>query len=106
MLNKFNLLSVNQTAAQIKLLEAWKSCRTENYPVKLKKTETREGNQREMRMGTRRELEEGGRTRTVAESFAREAGRVWNTAPNTIKDAKTISAAKKAILEYCKTLPV
>ena len=106
MLRKFNLLSVNQTAAQIKLTEAWKSCRTEGYPVKLRKTDAGQDNPRQMRAGTRRELEEGGRTRTIAESFAREAGRLWNTAPEDIKNAKTISAAKKAILEFCKKLPI
>ena len=106
MLRKFNMLSVNQTAAQIKLTEAWKSCRTENYPVKLRKTNAGNENPRQMRTGTRRELEEGGRNRIVAESFAREAGRLWNAAPNDIKIAKTIGAAKKAIAEFCKTLPI
>ena len=35
MLSKFNLLSVNQLAAQIKLLEVWKSINVEGNPTKL-----------------------------------------------------------------------
>ena len=35
MLEKFNLLSVNQLSAQIKLKEVWKSLNCEDYPIKL-----------------------------------------------------------------------
>ena len=35
MLKKYNLPSVNQLAAQIKLVEAWKSQNIEQYPIKL-----------------------------------------------------------------------
>ena len=34
MLSKFNLLSVNQMNAQIKLTEIWKSVNVKNYPIK------------------------------------------------------------------------
>ena len=33
MLDKFDMLSVNQTAAQIKLTEAWKAMNDKEYPV-------------------------------------------------------------------------
>ena len=35
LLEKFNLLSVNQLAASIKLIEAWKSVNIVNYPVQM-----------------------------------------------------------------------
>ena len=35
LLQKYGLLSVNQLAAQIKLLEAWKSVNLENYPIQM-----------------------------------------------------------------------
>ena len=35
MLNKFNLLSVNQLAAQIKLTEVWKSVNVKDYAISL-----------------------------------------------------------------------
>ena len=39
MLEKFDLLSINQMLAQIKLLEAWKANTDENYPIQLMKRE-------------------------------------------------------------------
>ena len=35
MLEKFNMLSINPTMAEIKLLEAWKANRDEDYPIRL-----------------------------------------------------------------------
>ena len=38
------MMSVNQTAAQIKLLEMWKAKNTEDYPLKIEfQTTAREG---------------------------------------------------------------
>jgi hypothetical protein len=37
LLNRTGLLSVNQTAAQIKLCEMWKAVKQRNYPIKLEK---------------------------------------------------------------------
>ena len=37
MLKKFELLSINQTMAQIKLTKAWKANRDDNYPVQLRR---------------------------------------------------------------------
>ena len=34
MLEKFNMLSINQTIAEIKVLEAWKANKDKNYPVR------------------------------------------------------------------------
>ena len=38
LLEKSNLLSVNQTNAQIKLLEMWKATTIQDYPIEVKKT--------------------------------------------------------------------
>ena len=35
MLDKFDMLSINQTAAQIKLQEAWKAREDQNYSINL-----------------------------------------------------------------------
>ena len=40
------------------------------------------------------------------ESFTRDAGRLWNRAQEKIKQTKTLTSAKIAIKEYCKTLPI
>ena len=63
-------------------------------------------NERTLRPGMRKEMEEGGRTTIAQESFTRDAGRLWNRAPEKIKKTKTLTSAKIAIKEYCKTLPI
>ena len=50
--------------------------------------------------------EDGGKTKIAQESVTRDAGKLWNNAPRAIKDAKSISTAKKEIKIYCKILPV
>ena len=63
MLKKFDLLSVNQVTAQIKLTDMWKSENDPEYPIKIKKhPETMNEDARTVRQGTRREMEERGRT--------------------------------------------
>ena len=39
LLERTNIISVNQTGAQIKLCEMWKAAKLENYPVKMERTE-------------------------------------------------------------------
>ena len=88
--NKFDLLWINQTLVQIKLQEAWKAERDEDYPINLKnKMITEDGgeNFRAARTTTRRTMIEGGRTKQAVESFVRDAGKLWNQAPKKIKDA-------------------
>ena len=43
LLDKLNMVSVNQLNAQIKLLEMWKTLHIEDYPLKLQQQEIREG---------------------------------------------------------------
>ena len=50
MLERFNLLSINQTSAQIKLLQAWKASRDLNYPINLTKTRLAEEEQNDLEM--------------------------------------------------------
>ena len=49
---------------------------------------------------------EAGKTNVARGSFTRSAAKIWNQAPQTIKDCITLSLAKKAIKSYCQTLPV
>ena len=51
-------------------------------------------------------MEEGGKTQSAQTSFVRDAGKVWNRAPRQIKEAVTLTEAKKEIKTYCKTLPI
>ena len=47
-----------------------------------------------------------GKSKTQEQTFYNDAARVWNAAPNNIKDCKTIVAVKKHIKTFVKTLPV
>ena len=105
MLRKNKMLSVNQTMAQIKLTEFWKALNVENYPLKVKKQETAI-NGREMRGDRKGQLVEyGGSTKSKA-SCIHDGTRLWNKAPEGIKNAKTIIGAKKEIRKYCEHLPI
>ena len=44
-------------------------------------------------------------TRSQA-TFDNDAKKVWNKAPAPIKDSKSLSAVKKLIRSYVKTLPI
>ena len=108
MLDKFDLLSINQTSAQIKLTEAWKASKDINYPIEMKpkREPLGDGSPRQLRTTTRREMREGGKTVLAEKSFTRDAGKLWNAAPKEIKEGGTIGNAKKKIKQYCKLLPI
>ena len=78
MLERFDLLSINQTSAQIKLLEAWKASRNPNYPINLTKTRLPEEEQMtiNVRLSTRREMREGRKTKQSNSSFTRDTGKL------------------------------
>ena len=39
-------------------------------------------------------------------SFIGDAARLWNKAPISIRNAKTLGTAKKEIKDFCKKLPI
>ena len=39
-------------------------------------------------------------------SFAQRTAQIWNVAPKTIKEAKSLSSAKSAIRTFVKNLPI
>ena len=41
------------------------------------------------------------RNATAKESYIRDAAKLWNNAPITVKTAKSLYLAKKAIKEFC-----
>ena len=107
MLEKFGLLSVNQLAAKIKLVEVWKAVNIDNYPIKLEPY----GNPNKekthaLRPQTNRVVNDTCKLKKSEQSFNVDAARIWNLAPREITDARTLNGAKKLIDAYCKTLPV
>jgi hypothetical protein len=105
LLDNQNMLSVNQIAAQIKLTEMWKASNDPQYPIKMK-TRERQDNGITTRSLTRGDLTEVGRSTKAKKSFTCDASKVWNNAPEKIRTSKTLTIAKKAIQEHCKSLPI
>ena len=108
MLDKFDLLSINQISAQIELIEAWKASRDEDYPIEMrnKREPLGEETSRQLRPSTRKEMREGGKTILAEQSFTRDTGKLWNNAPKAIKEAKTLGIVKEKIKQHCKLLPI
>ena len=106
LLKKQGLLSVNQLAGQIKLVEAWKAVNVENYPIQLEYNQlNRNTNGRAVRETTMKLWKDDTKVTSARESFIRDAAKLWNNAPLNVKNAKTLYAAKKETLIYCQTLP-
>ena len=108
-LDKFNLVSVNQLNAQIKLTETWKSLNlssgiNKNGISALQITHV-EGH-REMRSAFKGNLIENGKSKKAKKTFINDSARVWNNAPKQIKSCVSLSLAKKEIKAFVKTLPI
>ena len=101
MLEKNNMLSINQMHAQVKLTEMWKATHYKNYPLNIEQLQPA-ANGRATRGISEGKLSEPATLNT----FIGNATRLWNKAPNVIKTAKSISIVKKEIKQYCKTLPI
>ena len=107
LLEKFNLRSVNQLAAQIKLVETWKSLNVPDYPIVLEPyNQENASSNAELRPRPTRIFNDSCRLQLAKSSFNVDAARLWNLAPEKIKTAKNIFAAKAAITEYVKNLPL
>lgn len=105
LLKKAELPSVNQLAAIIKLTEAWKTVNIPNHPTSL--ITTRENSSsREVRLGTRKQFEDAPRLKISKMSFVYDAAKLWNGAPQIIKECKKLGSAKREIKNYCMTLPI
>ena len=105
LLQKYNLPLVNQLAAQIKLIEAWKSLIIEHYPVRLEPNNpNRLDTDRAIKPSSIKIWKDDAKTLAAKMSFSRDAERLWNSAPEQIKNASTLNIAKKEIKNYCNTL--
>ena len=107
MLKKFGLLSVNRLAAKIKLVEIWKSLNREDYPISLEPYKQISAYPSHMlRQQNNRIFADSCRLHKSESSFHIDAARLWNLAPDSIRVAQSLNTAKKAIEEFCETLPL
>ena len=105
LLLKYNLPSVNQLAAEIKLTETWKSINIQNYPFKLESNNHgRNDGERNIRSTTTKEWKDISKTKAASISMSRDSAKLWNSAPANITYAPNLYCAKKQIKIYCRTL--
>ena len=90
LLDRANMLSVNQINAQVKLTEMWKASNFQNYPLNIEKYQP-VVNGRVTRGASHEKLVEP----PTLNTFIGNATRLWNKVPESIRNAKSISTAKK-----------
>ena len=100
MLDNQKVMSVNQIAVQIKMLEVQKAKNTEEDPLKIK-FKTTVGDGRSTRGDQSGKAVEVGRTRNTRAFFIWAATRTWNRALDEIKMANTIYSAKQRMKTLC-----
>ena len=105
MLEKHNLLSVNQLAGKIKLLEVWKSVNVANYGIKLTTyNENIIPSGHSLRPKSNWVFNDTTRLVLAEHSFSIEAAKLWNMAPINVTSAKTLGLAKKIHSSTCQII--
>ena len=107
LLGKFNLPSVNQLAAEIKLIEAWKIMNVPDYPISLDSNNPqRDTGDRTVRDTTTRHWKDHAKFKNSRESFNIDTAKLWNLVHKDIKSAETLNSAKTRIKIFCKSLEI
>ena len=107
LLEKYGLLSVNQLAAKIKLLEAWKIVNKDDYPLTLEPYNPQRKEQaHDLRTKYNRVFKDTSRLIKAESSFHLDSARIWNAAPPEVRNSTSLFTAKKSIEAFCKSLPI
>ena len=104
-LEKFEIMSINQLNAQIKLMEIWKLIKIEDYPLQIKTqlpsetvvTTRADANKRPCEIGV---------SLLTQNSCISDAIRIWNLAPSSVTNCTSLYQAKKATRLFAKSLPI
>ena len=91
--------SINQLAAQTRLIQAWKSLHEENNCLKEVLHLRPKGNYN-TRLNNVDLLDTGVEDLYGSAGFAHATAKLWNKAPASIKDAPSISIAKREIRKW------
>ena len=105
LLTKFNMMSVNQINAQIKLSEMWKAVNVEDHPFNLDRKESGP-NIRSMRSITNEMLPVKSFSELSKNTFINDGIKAWNLAPMSIKNCRTYVSAKNEIKKFVKIIPI
>ena len=101
-----NLLSINQLNCQIKLTEVWKSLNDDLYPLKWDKKIPAAKETMITRSANNQTLLEIRHSKLEDSTFMNDAAKLWNLAPQSIKDCKSVFSAKKEIKKFITSLPL
>ena len=103
LLIKFGLPSVNQLAGAIKLAEAWKSILVDSYPFQMEESNPNITlNERNIRSTTTKKWKDFGVSKAARESVSIDCAKLWNHAPDSIKNTPFLSRAKKRSSYFVK----
>ena len=105
LLEQVDMLSVNQLNARIKIQEIWKATNIKGYPLKIRNQSSTSDSINTRAMTNNRPVEIGGSILTK-NTCVSDAIRLWNLAPNDIKNCESLYQLKKLTRIYVKTLPV
>ena len=101
MLRRLDWLSINQVAAEVRLLEVWKALNLNNSLTEMfEKVQgtTRAANHNRIKVGSNNKIRES--------SFLYPSVKLWNMAPLSVVEAPNESNARKAIRDFVKRLPL
>ena len=104
--SKSNMLSVNQLNCQIKLTEVWKSLHNQNYPLQWDLKTIPSDGSRVTRSTNKLTIIESLQTCQSSTSFLNDAARIWNKAPEALKECTSIYSAKKQIKSFASSIPI
>ena len=99
MLEESGWLSVNQLAAETRLIEAWKSVHIEDYCMNEVLQLRNKGNYR-TRTNHVNFLETGVDDTYGSASFVHTTAKLWNESPLSVKEATNIHSAKREIRKF------
>ena len=105
LLEKYNMLSINQLNAKAKLLEIWKALNLTNYPLQIRKQSTAHNGATTRADSQQRPLDVG-RSTLTKKTFISDAIKTWNNASEKVKSCLTQYQAKKEIKKFVRLLPI
>ena len=106
MLKELDWISINQLWAETRLLEAWKTTHEENYCMQdLLKRREKSGHI-STRWNEQNLFQTSQDDRFSNGSFVQKTTKIWNISPKSVKEAKTLTEAKRAIRLFVKSLPI
>ena len=105
MLEKHNMISINQLNAQIKLTEIWKAVNDEAHPFKIEvpKINLDERVSRGQLAGY---IKSKASSNITKKTFINDSVKARNLKPNSLKMQTSIYGAKSDIKQFVKTLPI